>query len=165
MFLTNFGFRNRVFPQSLSCLYVTETWNFVPETCFFVPSSSRNVKIRFGSLSFFFFHVSVRFRCRYCVNTSKNFTFAATSFSFGIFLNSFIKLSFEYFSRSIYRQWRLIHYARQKNIYRHKNPSFLHLFPSPVHRILSNNAYDLWSYLIRRSCKVNIIVACLESIK
>ena len=80
MFLTNFGFRNRVFPQSLSCLYVTETWNFVPETCFFVPSSSRNVKIRFGSLSFFFSHVSVRFRCRYCVNTSKNFTFAATKF-------------------------------------------------------------------------------------
>ena len=121
MFLTDFGFRNRVFPQSLSCLYVTETWNFVTETCIFVPSSSGNVKIRSGS---------------------------------------------QYFSRSIYRQWRLIHYTRQTNIYRHKNPSFfLHLFPSPVHRILSNNAYDLWSYLIGRSCKVNIIVACLESIK
>ena len=48
MSLTDFGFRNHVFPQSLSCLYVAETWNSVPESCFFVPSSSRNVKIRSG---------------------------------------------------------------------------------------------------------------------
>ena len=41
------------FPQSLRCVYVAETRNSVPETCFFVPSSGGNVKILSGNLTGF----------------------------------------------------------------------------------------------------------------
>ena len=53
MFPTDFRFRNHVFPQSLRCVYVAETRNSVPETCFFVPSSGGNVKILSGNLTGF----------------------------------------------------------------------------------------------------------------
>ena len=46
MFPTDFRFRNHVFPQSLTCVYVAETPNSVPETWFFVPSSGSDVKIQ-----------------------------------------------------------------------------------------------------------------------
>ena len=36
------------------------------------------------------------------------------SFPVGIFLNSYMKLTFEYFSRLTYMQWRLIHYISHK---------------------------------------------------
>ena len=53
MFPTDFRFRNHVFPLSLRCVYVAETRNSVPETCFFVPSSGGNVKILSGNLTGF----------------------------------------------------------------------------------------------------------------
>ena len=69
-FPTDFRFRNHVFPQSLTCVYVAETRYSAPETCYFVRSTGGNVKdtVRQPDL---FFCVSVCFR--YCVNTSKKF--------------------------------------------------------------------------------------------
>ena len=79
-----------------------------------------------------------------------------SGFPMGIFLYSYMKLTFEYFSRLTYMQWRLVYYISQTNIYHHKteiHPCCIWNFiPFPVHRLVSNNAY-LWSYLIRRSCK------------
>ena len=90
-------------------------------------------------------------------------------FPMAIFLHSYMKLTFEYFSWLTYMQWRIVHYISQTNSYHHKTKihlccikilfHFLHIDSYPA-----NNAY-LWSYLIRRSCKVNITVACLEGIK
>ena len=53
MFPTDFRFRNHVFPQSLTCVYVAETRYSVPETCYFVRSTGGNVKIRSGNLTCF----------------------------------------------------------------------------------------------------------------
>ena len=53
MFPIVFRFRNHVFPQSLTCVYVAETRNSVPETCSFVPSSGGNVKIQSSNLTGF----------------------------------------------------------------------------------------------------------------
>ena len=41
-------------------------------------------------------------------------------FPMGIFLYSYMKLTFEYFSWLTYMQWRLVHYISQTNIYHHK---------------------------------------------
>ena len=59
-----------------------------------------------------FFRVSIRFRCRYCLNTSNNWVthLRKPSFPVGIFLYSYMKLTFEYFSQLTYMQWRLVHY-------------------------------------------------------
>ena len=46
-------FRNHLYPQSLTCVYVTETQISVPETYYFVPSTVGNVKLRFGNLTDF----------------------------------------------------------------------------------------------------------------
>ena len=56
-------------------------------------------------------------RCPYCVNTSKNWVthLRKPSFPFGIFFNSYMKLTFGYFFLT-YMQWRLIHYTRLTNI-------------------------------------------------
>ena len=70
MFPTDFRFRNHVFPQSLTCVYVAETRYSVPETCYFVRSTGGNVKDTVWQPDLFFC-VSVCFR--YCVNTSKKF--------------------------------------------------------------------------------------------
>ena len=53
MFPTDFHFRNHIFLQSLTCAYVTETPYSIPETCYFVRSTGRNVKIRSGNLTCF----------------------------------------------------------------------------------------------------------------
>ena len=53
MFPTDFRFRNHVFPQSLTCVYVAETRYSVPETCYFLLSTSGNVKIRSCNLTCF----------------------------------------------------------------------------------------------------------------
>ena len=53
MFPTDFRFTNHVFRQSLTCAYVAETQNSVPETCYFVRSTGGNVKIRSGNLPCF----------------------------------------------------------------------------------------------------------------
>ena len=69
-----------------------------------------------------FFLVSVRFRCRYCINKSKKWVthLRKPSFPVGIFLCSYMKLTFEYFSQLTYMQWRLVHHISQTNIYDNK---------------------------------------------
>ena len=52
-FPTDFCCRNHVFPQSLTCVYVAETRYSVPETCYFLLSTSGNVKIRSCNLTCF----------------------------------------------------------------------------------------------------------------
>ena len=53
MFPIVFRFTNHVFPQSLTCVYVAEMRNSLPETCSFVPSSGGNVKIQSSNLTGF----------------------------------------------------------------------------------------------------------------
>ena len=150
MFPTDFRFRNHVFPQSLTCAY------------YFVRSTGGNVKIRSGNLTCFsVFPLLPKY-------VQKVSYLPKPSFPMAIFLYSYMKLTFEYFSWLTYMQWRLVHYISQTNIYHHKteiHPCCIWNFiPFPAHRLVSNNAY-LWCYLIRRGCKVNILVACLEGIK
>ena len=52
-FSADVRFRNHLFPQSLTCVYVAETRISVPETYYFVPSTVGNVKTRSGSLTDF----------------------------------------------------------------------------------------------------------------
>ena len=59
MFSANVRFRNHVFPQSLTCVYVAETRISVPETYYFIPSTGRNVKTRPGNLTDFSLFPSV----------------------------------------------------------------------------------------------------------
>ena len=91
MFATDFRFRNHVFPQSLTCVYVAETRNSLPETCFFVPSSGGNVKIQSGNLTGFsvFPAVSVSHLRK-------------PSFPIGIFLHSYMKSTFSLYKSDQY---------------------------------------------------------------
>ena len=60
-----------------------------------------------------------------------------SGFPMGIFLYSYMKLTFEYFSWLTYMQWRLVHYISQTNIYHHKteiHPCCIWNFiPFPAH--------------------------------
>ena len=78
MFPTDFRFRNHVFLQSLTCVYVAETRNSASETYYFVRSTGGNVKIRSGNLTCFsvFLSVSATAQIR-----PKSFIFAETRFS------------------------------------------------------------------------------------
>ena len=67
MFPRDFRFRNHVFLQSLTFVYVAETRNSVPETYYFV--LLRAETWRYYPASWLVFPCS---RCPYCVNTSKN---------------------------------------------------------------------------------------------
>ena len=103
MFPTDFRFRNHVFPQPLTCVYVAETRNSATEICYFVPSSGGNVKILSGNLTGFsvFPSVSVVFTA-YIKYVQKVSHLRKPSFPVGIFLNSYMKLTFEYFSPLTY---------------------------------------------------------------
>ena len=120
MFPTDFRFRNHLFPQPLTYVYVAETRISVRVTCFFIPSSGGNMKIRSGNLTGFsvFPSVSVAFTA-YIKYVQKVSNLRKPSFLVGLYLNSYMKSTFEYFSRLTYMQWRLIHYIHlnETNIY------------------------------------------------
>ena len=98
MFPTDFRFRNHVFPQSLKCVYVAETRYSVPETCYFVRSTGGNVKIRSGNLTCFSVFPLLR---KYVQKVSY---LPKPGFPMAIFLYSYMKLTFEYFSWLTYMQ-------------------------------------------------------------
>ena len=113
MFPRDFRFRNHVFLQSLTFVYVAETRNSVPETYYFVLLQAETW--RYYPASWRVFPCS---RCPYCVNTSKNWVthLRKPSFPFGIFLNSFRKLTFGYFSFNLHAMKTYSLYTSDKYI-------------------------------------------------
>ena len=92
---------------------IFRTWNLLFRSFYW---RKREDTVRQSDL---FFCVFVCFR--YCINTSKKFhILPKPGFPMGIFLYSYMKLTFEYFSWLTYMQWRLVHYISQTNIYHHK---------------------------------------------
>ena len=126
MFPTDFRFRNHVFPQPLTCVYVAETRNSATEICYFVPSSGGNVKILSGNLTGFsvFPSVSVVFTA-YIKYVQKVSHLRKPSFPVGIFLNSYMKLTFEYFSLRIFFPVNL-HAVKTYSLYTFKSDKCLY---------------------------------------
>ena len=111
MFPTDFRFKNHVFLQPLTCVYVAETRNSV------ISFLLRAETWRYGPVTWLVFPGFRPFPLPLLriLNTSKKFHICRKKgFPVGIFLNSYMKLTFEYFSRLTYMQWRLIHYISHK---------------------------------------------------